>query len=126
VFTVPQVASIGKTEPELDESDREYDAATVPYDVAPMGLILEADDGLVKVLAGTDGEILGCHIAGPQASTMIHEVAAIVQHGDGRIQSVADTVHVHPALNEVVLAAFDEIASNPYSTAPDWRDISGQ
>ncbi|AHF98392.1 dihydrolipoamide dehydrogenase [Halostagnicola larsenii XH-48] len=125
IFTSPQVASMGHTESELAAADREYDAATVPYGTAPMGMVLEADDGFVKVLAAPDGEILGCHIVGPQASTLIHEVAVAVQRGDGTVADIAETVHVHPALNEVVLAAFDEVASRPYSTTPDWRDVSG-
>lgn len=125
IFTSPQVASVGKTESELAEGNQEYDTATVPYGTAPMGMLLNADDGFVKVLAAPDGEILGCHIAGPQASTLIHEVAVAVQRGDGTVADIAETVHVHPALNEVVLAAFDEVASRPYSTTPDWRDVSG-
>ncbi|SFS39074.1 dihydrolipoyl dehydrogenase [Halostagnicola kamekurae] len=125
IFTSPQVASLGKTASELAEDDREYEAATAPYGTAPMGTVLASDDGFVKVLADSDGTILGCHIVGPQASTLIHEVAVAVQRGDGTVADIAETVHVHPALNEVVLAAFDEVASRPYSTTPDWRDVSG-
>ncbi|MDJ1432979.1 dihydrolipoyl dehydrogenase [Halostagnicola sp. A-GB9-2] len=124
VFTSPQVASLGKTESELEDENREYDSAATPYGTAPMGVVLKADDGLVKVLAGSDGEILGCHIVGPQASTLIHEVAVVVQRGEGTVSEIAETVHVHPALNEVVVSAFDEVASKPYSTTPDWRDVS--
>ncbi|WP_247003646.1 dihydrolipoyl dehydrogenase [Halosolutus gelatinilyticus] len=126
IFTSPQVASVGATESELDEADEEYESTIVPYDAAPKGLILKADDGFVKVLAGPDGEILGCHIVGPDASTLIHEVVVAMARGEGTVDDVAETVHVHPALNEVVLKAFDEAADRPYSTAPDWRDVSGE
>ncbi|WP_207586330.1 dihydrolipoyl dehydrogenase [Halomontanus rarus] len=124
IFTSPQVASVGRTEAELAEEGLEYDAATVGYDAAPMGLILDADEAFVKVLAAPDGEILGCHVVGPQASTMIHEVVLAMQRCSGTVDDVADTVHVHPALNEAVLAAFDEVSDRPYSTAPDWRDAA--
>ncbi|MFP8954829.1 dihydrolipoyl dehydrogenase [Natrialbaceae archaeon A-arb3/5] len=124
IFTSPQVASVGRTEAELSEDGREYQAATVTYDVAPLGLILDADEGLVKVLADLEGEILGCHIVGPQASTMIHEVVVAMDRCSGTVDDIAGVTHVHPALNEVVLAAFDELADRPYSTAPDWRDVS--
>ncbi|WP_276255192.1 dihydrolipoyl dehydrogenase [Halomontanus rarus] len=124
IFTSPQVASVGRTEAELAEEGLEYDAATVGYDAAPMGLILDADEAFVKVLAAPDGEILGCHVVGPQASTMIHEVVLAMQRCSGTVDDVADTVHVHPALNEAVLAAFDEVSDRPYSTAPDWRDTA--
>ncbi len=78
----------------------------------------------MKVLAGPDGEILGCHIAGPDASTLIQEVVVAMDSGSGTVDDVADPVHVHPALSEVVHAAFDELSARPYSTAPDWRDVA--
>ncbi|OLZ42262.1 dihydrolipoamide dehydrogenase [Natrinema saccharevitans] len=96
IFTEPRVASVGRTEADLADAGREYEVATVSYDVAPLGMILEAGDGFVKALAGPDGEILGCHIVGPQAATLLHEV---------------------------VYAAFDELSARAYSTAPDWRDV---
>ncbi|AGB33481.1 dihydrolipoamide dehydrogenase [Natrinema pellirubrum DSM 15624] len=122
IFTEPRVASVGQTEGDLADAGREYEVATVPYDAAPLGLILEAGDGFVKALAGPDGEILGCHIVGPQAATLLHEVV-VAMDGGGTVDDVAGPVHVHPALNEVVYAAFDELSSRAYSTAPDWRDV---
>ncbi|SEW24362.1 dihydrolipoyl dehydrogenase [Natrinema salifodinae] len=123
IFTEPQVASVGVTEDELATDDRDYEAVTVPYDAAPLGLILEAGDGFVKAIAAPDGEILGCHIVGPQASTLLHEVV-VAMDGGGTVEDVAEPVHVHPALNEVVYAAFDELSDAKYSTAPDWRDVA--
>jgi len=123
IFTNPQVASVGRTEGGLADEGREYEAVTVPYGAAPLGMILEADDGFVKAIAGSDGEILGCHIVGPQASTLLHEVV-VAMDGGGTVDDVADPIHVHPALNEVVYAAFDELSETSYSTAPDWRDVS--
>ncbi|WP_440766735.1 dihydrolipoyl dehydrogenase [Natronorubrum sp. DTA7] len=123
IFTSPQVASVGRTEGELEEVGTEYESATVPFDAAPLGMILEADDGFVKVLARPDGEILGCHIVGPQASTLIQEVVVAMESGSGTVEDVTDPVHVHPALSEVVYAAFDELSSSEYSTAPDWSDV---
>ncbi|WP_226482361.1 dihydrolipoyl dehydrogenase [Natrinema amylolyticum] len=123
IFTEPRVASVGRTEGDLADADREYEAVTVPYGAAPMGMILEADDGFVKAIAGPDGKILGCHIVGPQAATLLHEVV-VAMDGGGTVADVADPVHVHPALNEVVYAAFDELSGAAYSTAPDWRDVS--
>lgn len=125
IFTSPRVASVGRTEGELADEGREYEAVTVPYGAAPMGMILEADDGFVKAIAGSDGDILGSHIVGPQAATLLHEVV-VAMDGGGTVDDVADPVHVHPALNEVVYAAFDELSDSNYSTAPDWRDVSGR
>ncbi|QCS44107.1 dihydrolipoyl dehydrogenase [Natrinema versiforme] len=123
IFTDPRVASVGRTEGGLEDEGRDYDAVTVPYETAPMGMILEADEGFVKAIAAPDGEILGCHIVGPQAATLLHEVV-VAMDGGGTVDDVAEPVHVHPALNEVVYAAFDDLSDAAYSTAPDWRDIS--
>lgn len=133
IFTTPRVASVGATESELTEAGRAYETAHVTYDAAPLGLIFDEPNAFVKVLAGPDGdrasddgssgEILGCHVVGPQASTLIHEVVVAMERGAGTVDDIAETVHVHPALNEVLLAAFDELADRPYSTAPDWRDV---
>ena len=125
IFTKPRVASVGYTAAELDEEGVDYDTASVPYEVAPLGLILDAEEAFVTVQAASDGEILGCHVVGPQAETLIHEVVIAMRHGTGTLADVAETVHVHPALNEVLLAAFDELSDRSFSTAPDWRDVAG-
>lgn len=123
VFTWPQVAACGHTEEELEEEGREYERARFEYDSAPMGLVSK-EEGFVKVLAEPDGTVLGCHIVGPEASTLIHEVAVAGRVGEGSVEEIADAIHVHPALNEVVLGAFDELADPLLSTAPDWSDVS--
>ncbi|WP_408959874.1 dihydrolipoyl dehydrogenase [Natrinema sp. 74] len=124
IFTSPRVASVGQTEDELADEGREYEAVITPYGAAPLGMILEADDGFVKAIAAPDGEILGCHIVGPQAETLLHEVVVAMDSADGTVDDVAEPVHIHPALNEVVYSAFDELSDATYSTAPDWRDVS--
>ncbi len=124
IFTNPRVASVGQTEAELEDEGREYETVTEPYVAAPLGMILEADDGFVKAISAPDGEILGCHIVGPQAATLLHEVVVAMDSADGTVDDVAGPVHVHPALNEVVYAAFDDLSDATYSTAPDWRDVS--
>ena len=124
IFTRPQVASVGQTEGELEKEGREYETTLVSYDAAPKGVILEAGDGFVKVLVAPDGEILGCHVVGPDAATLLHEVVLAMERGEGTVDDVVETVHVHPALNEVVLTAFDEVADREFSTAPDWRDVT--
>jgi len=123
IFTSPQVACVGQTESELADGGIEYESTRVGYDVAPKGLLLEVDDAFIKVLAAPDGDVLGCHIVGPEAATLIHEVVVGLARGDGTVDDIAETVHVHPALSEVVFAAFDEAADRPYSTSPDWRDV---
>ncbi|PSH02337.1 MAG: dihydrolipoamide dehydrogenase, partial [Nanohaloarchaea archaeon QH_8_44_6] len=109
VFTSPQIASIGKTEQELNEVGTDYVKSRYDYSDTGMGMALKEEDGYVKLLASEEGEILGCHIIGPEASTLIHEVIVSVQSGSGNISDIKDTIHVHPALSEVVQRTFNQI-----------------
>ena len=75
-----------------------------------MGRAKKLDDGFAKVLAAPDGEILGCHILGYEASTMIHEVVVAMRAGSGYVSDITDTIHAHPTLNKVVEYAFGDAA----------------
>jgi dihydrolipoamide dehydrogenase len=71
-----------------------------------MGKAIEETEGFVKFLVGRENrKILGCHIIGSQASILIHEVLVAMKSGDGTIDNISKTVHVHPALSEVISRA---------------------
>lgn len=108
VFTSPQIAGVGQTEQQLEESDQAYVSARYDFEDTGMGGALKEEDGFVKVLASEKGEILGCHIIGPEASTLIHEVLVAMKAGSGHVSDIKNTVHIHPALNEVVQRAFKQ------------------
>ncbi len=108
VFSKPQIAGVGETEQELEESGIEYRKAVHKYSATGMGMALKEENGFAKVLASKNGEILGVHIIGPEASTLIHEVLPIMRQ-NGEIEDIQDTIHIHPALSEVVGRAFDKI-----------------
>jgi mycothione reductase len=109
VFTSPQIAGIGKTEQELEEEGKEFVKSVYDYSDTGMGMAMKEEDGFVKLLASEEGEILGCHIIGPEASTLIHEVIVSIQSGSGNISDIKDSIHVHPALSEVVQRAFNQL-----------------
>lgn len=110
IFTSPQIASTGRTEQEVDESDRAYEIGKKAYSDVAMGTAIKERDGFVKVIADSNGEdVLGCHIIGPDASTLIHEVTVALASGSGTVSDVTDAIHIHPALNEVVQAAFNDV-----------------
>ncbi|WP_436910288.1 dihydrolipoyl dehydrogenase family protein [Halosimplex marinum] len=107
VFGSPQVASLGKTEDQVDDATgvEEYEVGTCAYDDTVLGAVLQAEGGFVKAIVGADGEVLGCHVVGPEASTLIHEVSTAVAAG-ADAETIAEAIHVHPALSEVVRGAF--------------------
>ena len=105
VFGSPEVAGVGATEDELRAADREYATNTYRFDETARGDAMGAD-GFVKVLIDLEGEILGCHIVGPDASTLIQEVVTAMTAGSGTVRDIRESIHVHPALPEVVQRAF--------------------
>ncbi|NHN59755.1 MULTISPECIES: NAD(P)/FAD-dependent oxidoreductase [Halorussus] len=109
VFGSPQVGSLGETEGDLNRDD--YDVGTFAYDDTALGSAL-VEEGFAKVLAAKDGEVLGFHVVGPHASMLVHEVATAVAAG-ADADRIAETIHVHPALSEVVQGAFREARGHP-------------
>ena len=105
VFASPQVASVGMTEQEAEGRGASYVAATYNYSDTPYGASIEDKDGFVKVLADPEtGEILGCHIIGTDAATLIQE-AANVMRGRMGVDAILQSIYVHPALPEVLQRA---------------------
>lgn len=108
IFSDPQVAAVGKNEQQLEENNIEYVTGIYKYQDTAMGSALKEKNGFVKALIDPETDkILGCHIIGPHASILIHEVAVAMNSGRGGLENISNTVHAHPALNEVVKWAFD-------------------
>jgi len=105
VFASPEVAGVGAHESGLQEAGTEYATRTYRYDQTARGSAMKAD-GFVKVVIDLDGEILGCHIIGPEAADLIQEVAVAMKAGSGTVKDIRESIHIHPALSEVVQRAF--------------------
>ncbi|WP_435186481.1 dihydrolipoyl dehydrogenase [Halobellus sp. EA9] len=105
VFASPEVAGVGAREEELREADREYATRTYQYDQTARGSAMKAD-GFLKAIIDLDGQILGCHIIGPEAADLIQEVVVAMTAGSGTVQDIRESVHIHPALSEVVQRGF--------------------
>lgn len=105
IFSSPQIAGVGHTEQQLRKKGLSYKKAVYNYIDTAMGRTIEDTDGFIKFLVSNEGKILGCHILGSHASILIHEVLVTMRAGDGTIGSIEKTVHIHPALSEVVSRA---------------------
>jgi len=105
VYTWPEVASIGATEEQLKEAGTEYNVGKFPFTANARARAMGDTDGFVKILADrrTD-KILGAHIIGPDAGTLIAEIATAMEFG-ASAEDVARTCHAHPSLNEAVKEA---------------------
>jgi mycothione reductase len=105
---------MGYTEQELKREGRnkniEYSKSVYSYIDTAMGQALQDNDGFVRFLINkNDRKILGCHIIGNQASILIHVVLVAMKctHNNsiGTIDNIRRTVHIHPAISEVVAKA---------------------
>jgi dihydrolipoamide dehydrogenase len=105
VFGSPEVGSLGETE---SEADGECEVGTFAYDDTALGSVVGADGDFAKAIVAPDGEVLGFHAVGPHASVLVHEVATAVAAG-ADAERIAETIHVHPALSEVVQGAFRDV-----------------
>jgi dihydrolipoamide dehydrogenase len=110
IFTEPQIAGVGATEGELQEEGVEYAGGRADYADSSMGRAKKLDHGFLKVLAAPDGEILGAHALGYEASTLLHEVILAMRAGL-TVADVTDTIHVHPSLSKIVASAFGDVGS---------------
>lgn len=104
VFTTPECAMVGLTEEQCKAQGLEYRALKSFYRANGRALSMEAEDGLVKILVGTDDTILGAHILGAHAADMIHELTLAI-HAGIKLPQLARMVHAHPSLSEIILAA---------------------
>lgn len=110
IFTSPQIVGVGFTEQGLIKKGIDYVKSTYPYIQTGMGEAIEDKEGFVKFLVDSKSRnILGCHIMGTDASILIHEVLVAMRTGEGTIDSITKTIHIHPALSEVVARAADSI-----------------
>ncbi len=105
VYTWPEVAAVGQTEEELKAAGIAYKVGKFPFTANGRARAMGNTDGFVKILAdkATD-RILGAHIIGPDAGTLIAELAAAMEFG-ASAEDVARICHAHPTLNEAVKEA---------------------
>jgi dihydrolipoamide dehydrogenase len=113
VYTWPEVAAVGQTEEQLKQAGIEYRAGKFPFTANSRARTNMQTDGFVKILADAKTDrILGGHIIGPDAGTMIHEIVAVMEFG-GSAEDVARTCHGHPTLSEAVKEAALAVDGRP-------------
>tara|TARA_B100001123_G_C15294748_1_gene1018756 strand:+ start:875 stop:2269 length:1395 start_codon:yes stop_codon:yes gene_type:complete len=105
VYTSPEVASVGKTEEQLKESNIEYKIGKFPFMANGRALTTSESEGFVKILADkkTDS-ILGAHIIGHDAGQLIAEIVTAMEFG-GSAEDIARICHAHPTTSEAVKEA---------------------
>ncbi|MCB1753950.1 MAG: dihydrolipoyl dehydrogenase [Gammaproteobacteria bacterium] len=102
IYTVPEIAWVGKTEEQLKSAGIKYNVGSFPFAASGRAKAMNQTTGMVRVLAdaGTD-QVLGVHICGFAASELIGQ-AVIVMEFEGTSEDIARTVFSHPTLSEAV------------------------
>ncbi len=105
VYTNPEIASVGKTEEELKAAGIAYQVGKFPFTANARARANLMTEGFVKILADAKTDrVLGVHILGPDAETMIAEAAMAMEFGASS-EDIARTCHAHPTLSEAVKEA---------------------
>ncbi|MBY0354964.1 MAG: dihydrolipoyl dehydrogenase [Rickettsiales bacterium] len=105
VYTWPEVATVGKTEEQVKESGVAYKVGKFPFLANSRARAVGQAEGMVKIIAdATTDRVLGVHIIGPDAGTIIAEAVLAMEYGASS-EDIARTCHAHPTMNEAVKEA---------------------
>ena len=105
IYTWPEMASVGKTEDELRGAGVSYKVGKFPFAANGRARTMGDTDGFVKIMADKRTDtLLGAHIIGPDASTIIAELVVAMEFG-ASAEDIARTSHAHPSLSEAVKEA---------------------
>lgn len=101
VFTNPEAGCVGMTEEQCKDTGMDYVCKKGYYRANGKALAMNESEGLVKLLASTEGCILGCHVLGAHAADMVQEVSCLMAKGC-TVSELRDMVHIHPTLGEML------------------------
>ena len=105
MYSIPEMAQIGYTEPELKADGVDYKISEFPLSANGKAMTEGTNEGFVRILSDTKyGEVMGVQIVAPHATDMIAEASAYMQL-ESTIYDVANTVHAHPTISEVFMEA---------------------
>ena len=113
IFTMPEIATVGLSEAEAVACGMRVKADSVLFRSLGKAQILGEIAGFAKIVAeeGSD-RIVGVHIAGPHATDLIAEAVLAVRNGI-TLQQLADTIHAHPTLAEIMLETAFKVQGRP-------------
>ncbi len=113
VYTFPEIATVGKTEEQLKAGGVQYNVGKFPFMANGRARAMNATDGFVKILADAKTDkVLGCHIVGAEAGTLIAEIVIAMEFGASS-EDIARTCHAHPTLEEITKEAALAVHKRP-------------
>ena len=105
IYTLPELACVGMTEQQAHDQGIKMVIGKSQFTGSGKALAMGENKGMVKIIAeAKSGKILGVHILGPQATSLISEAALAIKLG-ATVEDIADTIHAHPSLPETLMEA---------------------
>ena len=106
IFTQPEAACVGPTEDQLKEQGIAYECKKSFWRANGKAMAMNETEGMLKLFVAPDGLILGCHAYGAHSADIVQEVSVLMcKHTT--IAELADMVHIHPTLSEILKTAVD-------------------
>lgn len=107
IFTEPEAACVGPTEDQLKEQGIAYECRKSFWRANGKALAMNESEGMLKLFAALDdGRILGCHAYGAHSADIVQEVSVLMCKNT-TIGELADMVHIHPTLSEILKTAVE-------------------
>ncbi len=112
IYCQPEVAAVGLTEQKARDLGMDVVTKRYPFSANARALMLGGGQGFAKTIAEKSGAVVGVHIVGPRASDLIAE-AMLAISWEAFPEELAELIHPHPTLTEVVGETFLELAGKP-------------
>ncbi len=113
IYTSPEVATVGKTEEQLKDSNINYKIGKFPFLANSRAKVNNESEGFVKILADSKTDkVLGVHIIGPHCGDMIAEMVLAMEFGASS-EDIARTCHAHPTHTEAIKEAALAVDKRP-------------
>ncbi|MBI5046824.1 NAD(P)/FAD-dependent oxidoreductase, partial [Candidatus Micrarchaeota archaeon] len=107
IFSDPEIATVGLTEEQAKEKGYRVKIGKMPFSASGKAKTMNQKDGFVKIVADESGTVLGVHIVGPGAGTLIAEGTLAVETA-AMLDDLAITIHAHPTLPETLAEAAED------------------
>ena len=101
IFTEPEAACVGPSEDQLKEQGIPYVCKKAFWRANGKAMAMNETEGMLKLFASPEGQILGCHAYGAHAADIVQEVSVLMCKNT-TLGELADMVHIHPTLSEIL------------------------
>jgi len=116
IYSAYEIASVGLTEDQAEEEGYEVRVGVVSFVPNPKAMDDGENEGFVRLVASEDGKILGCHILGPHAGELLHQVLHLMK-ADLGVDFLSKAMYSHPSLSESIVQAGMEVHFGPITWA---------